>query len=63
MPQYQSYLLRLWPTKTAGSTVWHASLENAKSGERTNFASLEDMFVFIRQQTRSEVSMSLDEER
>lgn len=63
MPQYQSYLLRLWPTKTAGSTVWHASLENAKSGERTNFASLEDMFFFIRGRTCGEVNISPDEER
>jgi len=46
-----SYLLRLWPTGTAGRQVWRASLEHVQTGERLGFASLEQLFVFLIQQT------------
>jgi hypothetical protein len=47
-PAYQSYLLRLWRTSDGGEPVWRASLERAGTGERWNFASLEQLFVFLR---------------
>jgi hypothetical protein len=46
-----SYLLRLWPTSVAGQQVWWASLEHAQTGERLGFATLEELFVFLMQQT------------
>jgi len=46
-----SYLLRLWPTDAAGRQAWRASLENAQTGERLGFATLEQLFVFLMQQT------------
>jgi hypothetical protein len=49
---YQSYLLRLWPAGERDSTIWRASLESAHSGERYNFATLEEMFSFLQQETR-----------
>jgi hypothetical protein len=61
---YQSYLLRLWRESGAGEAgrgpaespasqegVWRASLESPQAGERQGFASLEDLFAFLRQQT------------
>ena len=46
-----SYLLRLWPTDAAGVQVWRASLEYVPTGERLGFATLEQLFVFLMQQT------------
>jgi hypothetical protein len=46
-----SYLLRLWPTDTAGRQVWRASLEQVQTSERLGFATLEQLFVFLMQQT------------
>jgi hypothetical protein len=48
-PAYQSYLLRLWRTSGDGEPVWRASLDRAGTGERWNFASLEQLFAFLRQ--------------
>jgi hypothetical protein len=50
-PPSHSYLLRLWPTSMAGEQVWRASLENVQTGERLGFATLEQLFVFLMQQT------------
>ena len=49
-----SYLLRLWPTHAAGQQVWRASLESAQTGERLGFATLEQLFVFLMQQTEQD---------
>ena len=46
--RYLSYLLRLWQTSDRGKQVWRASLESPGTGERRGFASLEDMFEFLR---------------
>jgi len=46
-----SYLVRLWPTGVAGQHLWRASLENVQSGERRGFANLEQLFVFLMEQT------------
>jgi hypothetical protein len=50
-PTTHSYLLRLWPAGSAGQLVWRASLENVQTGERLGFATLEQLFVFLMQQT------------
>ena len=56
-PDYLSYLLRLWQVNDdeaphgEGEVVWRASLESSHTGERKSFASLEDLFDFLREQT------------
>jgi hypothetical protein len=61
---YLSYLLRLWreddgggghredaePDQAGGKAVWRASLESVRTGERRSFASLEELFDFLREQ-------------
>jgi hypothetical protein len=49
--RYISFLLRLFGTESKGDLVWRASLENSHAGERWGFASLDELFVFLRQQT------------
>jgi hypothetical protein len=43
-----SYLLRLWRDDSAGRIIWRASLESAQTAERHNFATLNDLFEFLR---------------
>jgi len=57
-PDYLSYLLRLWrggddggPQGAGEKPVWRASLESARTGERRSFATLDDLFDFLRGQT------------
>jgi hypothetical protein len=50
-PDYASYLLRLWRARGEERAAWRASLESPHTGERKGFASLEDLFNFLRQQT------------
>jgi hypothetical protein len=52
-PGYQSYLLRLWRTTSQGRSTWHASLELPHTGERRGFASLEQLYAFLEQQTQA----------
>ena len=49
--RYISYLLRLWQTKSEGKLVWRASLENPLTHKRQGFASLEELFDFLEQET------------
>jgi hypothetical protein len=46
-----AYLLCLWRVSDGGVTAWRASLENARTGQRKGFTSLDDLFRFLRQQT------------
>jgi hypothetical protein len=46
---YMSYLLRLWCVPGEGA-VWQASLEDPQTGERRGFASLDELFTFLRRQ-------------
>jgi hypothetical protein len=43
---YRSYLLRLWRADGDGEPVWRASLEDAVSGERRGFATVEALAPF-----------------
>jgi hypothetical protein len=53
---YLSYLLRLWRVSDEEGPVWRASLKSAHSGERLGFASLEELFDYLRAETGVEVS-------
>jgi hypothetical protein len=48
---YSSYLLRLWRVGVEEGSTWRASLKSAHSGEQVGFASLEDLFHFLRKET------------
>ncbi len=56
---YWSYLLRRWTTSGDGYVVWRASLENPHTGERLGFSSLEQLFLFLEDQT-TEIATSED---
>ena len=49
--RYISFLLRLWVVEDKGDGVWRASLESSHTDERWGFASLDELFAFLRQQT------------
>jgi hypothetical protein len=56
-PEYLSYLLRLWRTEGAGqAAIWHASLEDPRSGASYHFASLEEAVDFLRAQMGGELT-------
>jgi hypothetical protein len=48
---YRSYLLRLWRESGVGPGHWRASLQDPESNERIGFATLEQLFSYLRQQT------------
>jgi hypothetical protein len=48
---YQAYLVRLWQSNTAEGPVWRASVESPHTGERRAFASLEQLFAFVEDET------------
>jgi hypothetical protein len=50
---YFSYLLRLW--RESDAKPWRASLEDAHTGERRNFARLQDLFKAIEEETSKQV--------
>jgi hypothetical protein len=49
--RYIAYLLRLWQVRCKEGIAWRASLESARSGERMGFASLDELFDFLRGRT------------
>lgn len=49
---YHAYLLRLWRVNSGRSQVWHASVEDSRTGERKGFADLKGLFAFLEEQTR-----------
>ena len=55
---YLSYLLRLWrvsgggePHSMGGKEIWRASLKSTHTGERRGFASLGELFNYLREET------------
>ena len=48
---YLSYLVRLWREDRDGDTAWLASLESAETRERTYFASLDELVLYLRERT------------
>jgi hypothetical protein len=61
-PGYRAYLLRLWQVRAAGETQWRASLENAHTGERRGFPSLERLVDYLRAETGAQESGRRDDE-
>ncbi len=53
--EYMAYMLRIWPARNRTVLCWRACLENVRTGERTGFASLDELFVYLRQQTGLEL--------
>jgi hypothetical protein len=53
--RYQAYLLRLWRAQHQGEWQWRGSIESPRTGERQWFASLEQLFAFLRERCGSEV--------
>ena len=60
---YHAYLLRLWRVNSGRSTVWHASLEDSRTGERKGFADLRGLLAFLEEQTDNVDQHSSDEQR
>ena len=48
---YYSFLLRLWRTGENDGEIWRATLENAHTGERCGFTSLEELLAYLSQLT------------
>ncbi len=47
-PCYHAYLLRIWLSRGAGQDAcWQASMQDAAGGRGIEFASLEELFVFL----------------
>lgn len=49
---YYSYLLRLWREDDAAP--WRASLEDPHTGQRRNFARLQDVFKAVEEETEQQ---------
>ena len=50
----RSYILRLWSADELRAADWHASLEDPSTKERFGFSSLEQLFVFLMEQSEKE---------
>ncbi|NIN64530.1 MAG: hypothetical protein GTO63_07475 [Anaerolineae bacterium] len=48
--RYLAYMLRLWQTGE-DRMAWRASLEDAHTGARQGFASLDALFAFLQEET------------
>ncbi|HZB96576.1 MAG TPA: hypothetical protein VE268_11495 [Herpetosiphonaceae bacterium] len=59
-PGYASYLLRLWPVRSGGRVVWRASLESTRTADQHRFATLDQLMIFLREQTSSADSVCLE---
>ena len=59
-PRYLAFMLRLWQVRDNGEMSWRASLEDARTGARRGFASLEMLVAFLREETRAEDDQYVD---
>jgi len=50
---YISYLLRLRQVRQDKDIVWRTSLQNARTGERIGFATVEALLSYLREQTEA----------
>ena len=48
---YLAYLLRLWQVESKDGIAWRATLQSPHTGEHKGFDSLEELFVFLQEQT------------
>lgn len=58
---YLAYMLRLWQTGE-DRRAWRASLENAHTGARQGFASLDALFAFLEEKTGQDGPSALHSE-
>lgn len=58
---YFSYLLRVWQTRDGDVRTWRASLEQPGTQERRGFATLEELFDFLRRQALPTPEQAEDE--
>ena len=49
-PDYVAYMLRVWRMQRDGAVAWRVSLKSAQTRECRCFASLEDLFDYLRRQ-------------
>jgi hypothetical protein len=49
-PAYYSFLLRMWQTSDGEGHTWRASLEQPGTRERQGFATLDQLFDFLKEQ-------------
>lgn len=62
--RYLSYLLRIWRENGGDRPLWRASLERSQDCERLVFASLDDLFAFLEEDTKSSLlGPTCDDER
>jgi hypothetical protein len=68
-PDYLSYLLCLWRVSGDGEphgmgrkAIWRAALESTRTGERRGFASLDELFDFLRERTGERVGETAEEQ-
>lgn len=66
-PDYVSYLLRMWRERGPGGSLeeedkpaWRASVVGTLTGKRRGFASLEDLFDFLRQHESTKLDRHLN---
>jgi len=50
-PDQLSYVLRLWPAREHGVTVWRAALLIVPAGSWLGFGTLDELFDYLRQET------------
>lgn len=46
--EYQAYLVRIWSVKGNGGVIWRASVTNAHTNASQGFATLDELFAFLR---------------
>jgi hypothetical protein len=47
-PTYRAYLIRLWPKEREGHVACRATLDAVRTGQRFDFAELDDLLEFLR---------------
>jgi hypothetical protein len=50
--QYQSYFLRIWASRCQGRAHWRASVESPATGEYQTFATLDELFLYLKARLR-----------
>ena len=54
--RYYSYMLRLWLAYSSDEAGWRASLEDPRTGERTGFATMRELFGYLSERTGASAS-------
>lgn len=57
---YHAFLLRLW--RDGDTTPWRATVQDTRTGERLNFATLQLLLTFLERQTGEALSKKVEDE-